>query len=611
MLSPEKDRLDYGEQLNPPEGYELDSAIATSYSLDLDALLAFPIALCFNDTLDGDIKGEKLALLEAIGQLKGKLRVFYQKGNIAYPPKYNRLFTLLEPYLHPIVPEGGEFSSFHPKLWLLRFVECGKSVKKAKIRYRLIVLSRNLSFDRSWDVAMSLDGVKGSKKSGSHDKEWIGFIKHLLDQTEDFEPAKIFKRELGKLTWKTPDKFNNVELMVGGGRYGRPINIEQYDNDMLMVVSPFIRSTGGGINALDWLASFAPDGEKYLFSRAEELNAVGEDKLSGWQCFVINDAIVTGEERLELNDTATDEVSQSQDLHAKIIINQQGNKACWHLGSANATTAALGDADNAQPRNTETMVKVVGSSKEIGPKVVMDQWLSEKVNLFVEHDFQEVEQDKTEALNNVMRKAVHQLISVEWQLTGKQETVENKYTLTISAKLDKPLPDSVSVNVEQLAIQGRRALAERMIWEHADISNISALIPLHIKVEKNGECLEKILIIEASIELEGGDTRYQHILKSLVDNEEKFLNYVRLLLQVNPDKSQWLSFDGNGSHGRESSIIFSNDPIFEQLLIASSRHPESLQRIATLLERLKESGVEIPQDFNDLWAHFEKVIAPQ
>ena len=66
MLAPESNRLDYGEQLNPPEGYELDAAIATSYSVDLNTLLAVPIALCFNDTLDGDLKGEKLALLEAL-----------------------------------------------------------------------------------------------------------------------------------------------------------------------------------------------------------------------------------------------------------------------------------------------------------------------------------------------------------------------------------------------------------------------------------------------------------------------------------------------------------------------------------------------------------------
>ena len=80
MLEPKNDRLCYGEQLIPPDGFDFDAAIATTYSLDLNALLAVPIALCFRNTLDGDLKGEKLALLEAIGQVKGRLKVFYQIG---------------------------------------------------------------------------------------------------------------------------------------------------------------------------------------------------------------------------------------------------------------------------------------------------------------------------------------------------------------------------------------------------------------------------------------------------------------------------------------------------------------------------------------------------
>ncbi len=158
MLNASKDRLDYGAQLTPPDGFELDAAVATSYTLDLNALLAVPIALCFANTLEGDLKGEKLALLEAISQLHGKLKVFYQKGKIHNPNSYNRLYALLEPCLQAIVPDGGVFSSFHPKLWLLRFKQTGVAERSAKIQYRLLVLSRNLTFDRSWDLALCLDG---------------------------------------------------------------------------------------------------------------------------------------------------------------------------------------------------------------------------------------------------------------------------------------------------------------------------------------------------------------------------------------------------------------------------------------------------------------------
>jgi hypothetical protein len=609
MLTPESDRLDYGKQLNPPEGYELDSAIATTYSLDLNTLLAVPIALCFNDTLDGDIKGEKLALLEAIGQLKGKLKVFYQKGNIAYPPKYNRLYTLLEPCLHPVIPDGGEFSSFHPKLWLLRFVESDTPERKAHVIYRLIVLSRNLSFDRSWDVALSLDGKKDKDKADPYNNDWIDFLKHLLSKDKTFVPAQIMKRELNHLVWQAPNKFHQaIQLRVGGDSYGRPIEIKQQDNDKLLVVSPFLKSTGGGVNALDWLASFAPQGKKYLFSRAEELNSVGEQKLSDWKCFAINEGIVNGEERLELNEGVIEQ--QAQNLHAKIIINQKGDIAHWHLGSANATTAALGDVKNKRPRNTEMMVRMKGHKSKVGIDLLMKQWLGENPGsgLFVEHEFEEIESAETDGLDKILRKTVHLIISANWKLVCSQEHQENIYTLILTTDLRLPMPEGTSVKVGQLAISGVHVLERQMKWLNVDITNISALIPVHISLIRHGVCVEKQLIIEAEIELEGGDCRHEYILKSMVDSEEKLLSYVRLLLQVHPDKNDWLSFDSEDSYGSASSLIFSDSPIFEQLLMASSRHPKILKRIELLLKRLTASGVDIPDNFKELWVHFAKEI---
>ncbi|WP_025988556.1 hypothetical protein [Burkholderia thailandensis] len=138
MLNPASSRCDYGQLLRPPAleetdgiAYELDAAIATTYTLDLNALLVLPVSLVLGNTLEGDLGGEKIALLEAVDRLSGKLKVFYQCGNIHVPPEFNRLFGLLEPMLVPIVPSGQDdersaaFSSFHPKLWLLRYVRTG------------------------------------------------------------------------------------------------------------------------------------------------------------------------------------------------------------------------------------------------------------------------------------------------------------------------------------------------------------------------------------------------------------------------------------------------------------------------------------------------------
>lgn len=43
VLNPKNNRLDYGSILEPPSNYELDFAIATTYSLDLDSLVGTSI----------------------------------------------------------------------------------------------------------------------------------------------------------------------------------------------------------------------------------------------------------------------------------------------------------------------------------------------------------------------------------------------------------------------------------------------------------------------------------------------------------------------------------------------------------------------------------------
>lgn len=613
MLEPKQDRLCYGEQLTPPCGFDFDSAIATTYSLDLNALLAIPIALCFRNSLDGDLKGEKLALLEAIGQIKGKLKVFYQKGNISYPAKFNRLYTFLEPCLQAVVPEGGAFSSFHPKLWLLRFIETvdansKANTKKPAVRYRLIVLSRNLTFDRSWDVAVTLEGTVARAKANPFAMQQLhDFVKTLLAQDKSFSPGATMLQELEKVEWELPDHFMDVEMLVGGGGLPRPLRFEHDHYDELLVVSPFLQSTGGGVAALDWLASYAHDNTRLLFSRAEELNAIGAEKLAGWQCFAMNADIVNGEERNEIGGDADQQEIKTQNLHAKLIVASAGSSAIWHIGSANATTAALGEGENGTPRNTEAMLRMTGPNRKIGPQMLLQEWMPEKgPQVFIPHEFNESHIEHDESKAQLLRQAVHQLISAQWQLAAKRDASGTSYTLVLTVNVDEIIHNNVVVTVGQLDIAGSRSLAKEMVWAAAKLTSISALIPVTVAVLNSD--LQKRLIIEATLSIEGGDARHQQIMKELVDTPAKVLDYIRLLLQVTPDKNQWLTFESQGGIGNAGEFILSGSPILEQLLMASSRHPEVLKRIQAAIKRLTQAGADIPPEFSLLWKHFEKEI---
>jgi len=60
------------------------------------------------------------------------------------PGKYQPLLTFLEPCIYDVEPPDAD-GVFHPKVWALRLLGPG-----GEIRYRVLCLSRNLTFDRCW-----------------------------------------------------------------------------------------------------------------------------------------------------------------------------------------------------------------------------------------------------------------------------------------------------------------------------------------------------------------------------------------------------------------------------------------------------------------------------
>ncbi|MGZ3624031.1 MAG: phospholipase D family protein [Ktedonobacteraceae bacterium] len=606
MLDTQRDRVDYGEQLMPPVGYELDAAIATTYTLDLSALLTVPVAMCLRNTLDGDIAGERIALLEAMGQLKGRLKVFYQGGMIKLPPEYNRLYTLLEPCLQAVTPPGGINSSFHPKMWLLRFVTSEKPrgrKKTSDIAYRLLVLSRNLTFDRSWDVAVSLDGELGNN-GVSGENRWASFVKELLKGQDSEEPWKSLLAELPKVVWHPPANFEqNIKLLPGGPALGKPLELGDDLNEIL-VISPFIKDTGNQKRALDWLAGHCPNGKRWLLSRSEELDAIGKANLEDWHCFAINEHVVDGEENLELED------GMEQNLHAKLIVTRHGSNSTWHIGSANATSAALGD-ENHPPRNSELMLRLTGHVDKCGLQRLLEHLISDEgEGLFVEHEFQErVESDEAET-DATLRTLAYILANTAWKLQGELSE-DGTIMLSLSSATPPAIPVGYAVQVGQLAVRNAyRPLVDHTVtWGGLNITQVSALLPFRILRENEvGEAeLLDTLVIQVQLSLPEGIDREKQIISEMLNSEEKFLSYVKMLLQSDPDKNQWLGYDNSESGADIINYFLTDEPIFEQLMRAAAHDPAALARIDRLIDRIKGTEVPIPPTFQKLWEVFRRV----
>ena len=145
------DRLTFTDALRPPAGHRLDFAVGATYSLDLETLLAAPAAFALQ-TVDVDdlTQLDALALLESVRRNAGRILVIHQAGQMSVP-RSHRLFAFLEKSVVAVIaPRGGVF---HPKFWVLRYEE----VETGVLRHRIVIASRNITGDRSWDVVLRLD----------------------------------------------------------------------------------------------------------------------------------------------------------------------------------------------------------------------------------------------------------------------------------------------------------------------------------------------------------------------------------------------------------------------------------------------------------------------
>src|SRR5438552_18845640 len=130
MLEPQ-DRVLFRDMLRPPDGLELSWAIGTTFTLDLVAAMAAPMAFALFDWDEGE-QGlvAPIALLEALRRYSDRLTVFVQAGLIAVPKPQQYLLAYLEDSIvESLAPTKGGL--FHPKIWLLRF-----EAKDHSVRYR-------------------------------------------------------------------------------------------------------------------------------------------------------------------------------------------------------------------------------------------------------------------------------------------------------------------------------------------------------------------------------------------------------------------------------------------------------------------------------------------
>ena len=71
-----KDRVSYGNLLLPPDGYTLNFAVGTTYSLDLEALTAVCLSLGLAEDTDSALLQNPVSMLNALQKVSEKVLIF-------------------------------------------------------------------------------------------------------------------------------------------------------------------------------------------------------------------------------------------------------------------------------------------------------------------------------------------------------------------------------------------------------------------------------------------------------------------------------------------------------------------------------------------------------
>lgn len=571
MLGPDK-RVDYGEQLCAPAGYQLHTAVATTYSLDLEALACVSLALQLGHTLEGRVNAEKLALLESLDMLRDKLLVFHDPGGVHVPPKYSSLYSMLEPFLVAVDPTGA-FSAFHPKLWLLRFT--ARETELAD-KFRLIVLTRNLTFDVSLDLAVVLDGEATRSRRLVNDP-LVTFVRKLPWPAESGMVLNGWCECLPMVKWTAPEPFGDFTF-VPGMQDKSPISIKG-EIDELLVISPFVDADDdGALQAFGDAAS-----AKTIVSRGDTLDALGNDRTRGrkWECLSIPDTIVDGEE------ARGEENPARHDLHAKLVVATQGSKAIWHIGSANMTNAALGKKDK-PPRNTEFMLRLEGPARTVGPSVLVEAW--KKAMLVARHSFSAAP-PVAAAVEARLRQLVYRLSTGAWRMTPTA-TESDLYTVTVET--DPPsLPADCEVWVELLCRPSQQPLSRHITWHAVRLSDLSAFVAVHVRFTACKPAMTKTFAVKTQLATRLEEARRSAVFRDIVGTPQRLLNYLTLLVDPGSTKSKWIRGESQGEGAEVFGFDVTNG-LYEQLLRAASRAPERVHRAAEVAQRVSTSGVPTP-----------------
>jgi hypothetical protein len=445
--------------LKPPLGYRFDKGFTTTYSLHLDILLTMPMFLDGRLSEQNAVIQNYAGVVKAINNFRDKFKVYVQKGEIQTSSlgskKASRLYELLRPMIKEI-PKETKKSSFHPKIWLLRYESENGENKK----YRLIILSKNLTNSQDLDIAIVFDEKNSKESKHKHiNQKLFLFCKEVLKDNTFTE------KELEKISWENVDGFSLENFyLLPNDKDKLPFIADRKIKNKTIVFSPFISNN--------------------LFNKDITL-VTREEEISNKVCnniFTINSSLVEEEEiveELEMfeNDNNSKNKTFINQLHAKIYVYTNSGKNWLTFGSANATNRGFF-------KNDEILIELKAPSKfyQDTKKYI------EKNNFFIELMKEEDNLEESNEENN--QEILDELDDYKREvLEGSIEVKYSNSILTLVSNI-RTLKDNVSVEVTPSSKVSFKNFQSILTWK---IKSTEITGWFRFKLTKDGQSREFLL----------------------------------------------------------------------------------------------------------------------
>ncbi|MBA3831853.1 MAG: hypothetical protein H0X34_08170 [Chthoniobacterales bacterium] len=611
LLNP-NDRALLIESLRPPVGYQLDTAIATTFSLDLISLMVAPVGFTLFD-LDPDnssvLDQDPLEILESIRRHASQIVLFCQAGRIAVPTRHRPLLTYLEERIVEAKAPTAD-RSFHPKVWIIRYVNQTRDVA-----YRLLCSSRNLTFDRCWDTLLTLDGpFRGDRTTGfgfnAGLQQFVASLPNLAisaSQVTDGirQQLRNIEKEISRVEWELDNTpFDSLKFWPLGhdGVKTWPFNGRR---ERTLVISPFVTAT-----TLGKLAS-SGHADDVLVSRGESLDAIDEVTLQRFaDCYQLSSqGAILDPDSADVGEALQ---TQLQGLHAKLYISDDGRNGRVWTGSANATAAAFGG-------NVEFLVELVGKKSEIGVDAFLEKakGVATFADLLEPYDPPESTATDTqlEALKNKLDALRLPLADAHWNVSVSPGETTQNFIIAVNSTLQMPnWPSYVSVTCRPLSIgesfaaQLESGAAVRATFHPVALESLTAFLVLEVAGATVAGKHSIQFVVNATI-TGAPSNRKERVLQSMLRDQRDLMRLLSLLLSDIGDTALEIGGGSSKPWRRGWNADASHDALLEPLLRTLARNPTRLKAVKSLLVDLArtDDGANLIPDglielFDAIWA---------